>query len=128
MLLSVVRPALSDHVTSLTQSVFSPCLARVSRHGSLNFLKDIAVMDQDHYPERLGVIVVVNAPRVISIVWNFIKKYLDPITREKVVMAQGRCCCGTSHAVNRFLSRCGGRPRRFTFTTQSRRGGRCSTS
>ena len=41
-------------------------------------------MDQDHYPERLGVIVVVNAPRVISIVWNFIKKYLDPVTREKV--------------------------------------------
>jgi hypothetical protein len=41
-------------------------------------------MDQDHYPERLACIVVINAPRLISLVWNFIKKYLDPVTRDKV--------------------------------------------
>lgn len=50
----------------------------------MTFLKEIAGMDQSHYPERLGVIIVVNAPRLISLVWNVVRTYLDPVTRDKI--------------------------------------------
>mmetsp|Transcript_54028 Transcript_54028/g.107240 ORF Transcript_54028/g.107240 Transcript_54028/m.107240 type:complete len:442 (+) Transcript_54028:81-1406(+) len=54
------------------------------RHGSMNFVKQITAIDQQHYPERLGIIILINAPRLISVVWSVIKRWLDPITREKV--------------------------------------------
>jgi len=54
------------------------------RHGSMNFVKQITAIDQQHYPERLGIIMLINAPRLISVVWSVIKRWLDPITREKV--------------------------------------------
>mmetsp|Transcript_11923 Transcript_11923/g.14415 ORF Transcript_11923/g.14415 Transcript_11923/m.14415 type:complete len:395 (+) Transcript_11923:60-1244(+) len=54
------------------------------RNGAMTFLKEIAGMDQAHYPERLGCIIIVNAPRLISLVWNVVRTYLDPVTRDKI--------------------------------------------
>ena len=48
------------------------------------FLKDIAITDQNHFPERLRCVVVVNAPAVVAFVWRIVSSWLDPVTREKV--------------------------------------------
>ncbi|KAJ8603736.1 hypothetical protein CTAYLR_000251 [Chrysophaeum taylorii] len=50
----------------------------------LRFIKMIASIDQDHYPERMGVTFVVNAPRAFSVVWSVVKPWLDPRTAEKI--------------------------------------------
>ncbi len=47
---------------------------RCMLNGALHMLTCISSVDQNHYPERLGVVVVVNAPRSVAIVWDFIKK------------------------------------------------------
>jgi hypothetical protein len=54
------------------------------RHGAMAFLKHVILVDQNHYPERLAAIIVINAPRLITVVWNAVKRMLDPVTREKV--------------------------------------------
>ena len=56
----------------------------IMRNGSFGFLRDIAIVDQAHYPERLSTIIVINAPRLVSIVWSFISRFLDQRTREKI--------------------------------------------
>lgn len=54
------------------------------RHGAMAFLKLVIAVDQDHYPERLSTILVINAPRLITVVWSVVKRLLDPVTRDKV--------------------------------------------
>lgn len=41
-------------------------------------------MNQSHYPERLGLAVIVRAPPVFEFVWGIIRGLLDVRTREKV--------------------------------------------
>lgn len=54
------------------------------RNGAMAFLKLVIDIDQKHYPERLATILVINAPRVITVVWTVVKRLLDPVTRDKV--------------------------------------------
>ena len=51
---------------------------------AMAFLKGIAIADQNHFPERLRCVVVVNAPAVIAFVWRVVSSWLDPVTRDKV--------------------------------------------
>lgn len=37
------------------------------------FIKSMATTDSDHYPERLGTLVVINAPSVLAFAWNIIQ-------------------------------------------------------
>ena len=50
---------------------------------AMRFLRAIADIDQAHYPERLGRLVVVNAPMVLSGVYAIISSWLAPATRAK---------------------------------------------
>jgi len=54
------------------------------RHGAMGFVKIVTAIDQQHYPERLACILIINAPRLISLCWSVIKRWLDPVTRDKV--------------------------------------------
>ena len=47
----------------------------------------IAVLG-DQYPERLGYGVVINAPGIFHVVFNAVKRHIDPATRKKVVFAK----------------------------------------
>jgi len=39
---------------------------------------------QDHYPERMGVALLVNIPFFISIFLKIVRPFVDPATREKI--------------------------------------------
>ena len=43
-----------------------------------------AKIDQDHFPERLGVLFIINAPRLFPTVWAAIKPLVDPRTVSKI--------------------------------------------
>lgn len=50
------------------------------------FLKFIAVMSQDYYPEMLGKMFIVNAPFLFKGVWSVVKLWLDKKTKSKIEM------------------------------------------
>lgn len=56
------------------------------RHGSIPFVKQVVKVDQDHYPERLSSMFIVNGPVVISGAWTVVRAFLDPVTRGKVIV------------------------------------------
>lgn len=47
-------------------------------------MKDLAQIQQDQFPELMGKMVIVNAPKVFSVVWSLAKSLLDPKTVEKI--------------------------------------------
>lgn len=50
------------------------------------FLKSAASIDQNHYPERLAHVVIVNAPRLLAACYRVIQRWLDEETRQKIVI------------------------------------------
>ncbi len=38
----------------------------------------------EYYPERLGLFVIVDAPKLFSVLWKAVRKFVDPKTRRKV--------------------------------------------
>lgn len=47
-------------------------------------LKDVVTILQNHYPECAGRTIIINAPRVFSIAWSFVKPMLDEKTVSKI--------------------------------------------
>ncbi|KAF5374366.1 hypothetical protein D9758_004529 [Tetrapyrgos nigripes] len=48
------------------------------------YVQQATKIGQDRYPECMGKFYIVNAPWVFSTVWSVIKKWLDPVTLEKI--------------------------------------------
>lgn len=44
---------------------------------------------QDHFPERLGLMILVNAPRIFSFFWKVFSSVIDSKTRSKVLFISG---------------------------------------
>jgi hypothetical protein len=57
---------------------------RLATADAFAFIKGMAVTDSDHYPERLGTMVIINAPAVLSFAWRIIQGFLDSVTKEKI--------------------------------------------
>lgn len=53
------------------------------RHG-LKFIQACAAIDQDNYPERMGKLFVVNAPRLFPFFWKICSRWVDEKTRSKI--------------------------------------------
>jgi hypothetical protein len=51
---------------------------------AFTYIKAMATTDSDHYPERLGRMLVINAPYALSFAWRVISSFLDPVTRAKI--------------------------------------------
>jgi len=49
-----------------------------------NFLKKTTKIASDYYPECMGNLFVVNAPKAFTMCWKVIKGILDPVTTEKI--------------------------------------------
>lgn len=47
-------------------------------------IRRVSEVTQNYYPERLGQTYIINAPWGFGGVWNVIKAWLDPVTREKI--------------------------------------------
>jgi CRAL/TRIO domain len=48
------------------------------------YLQRASAVSQDYYPERLGKMYIVNAPWGFATAWSVIKKFLDPVTINKI--------------------------------------------
>jgi CRAL/TRIO domain/CRAL/TRIO, N-terminal domain len=51
---------------------------------AFTFIKGMASTDSDHYPERLGTMLLINAPSVLSFAWRVIQAFLDDVTKAKI--------------------------------------------
>ncbi|KAI9773427.1 MAG: cytosolic factor, phosphatidylinositol/phosphatidylcholine transfer protein [Geoglossum simile] len=57
----------------------------LSRFSSVySYVKQASAISQNYYPERLGKLYLINAPWGFYSVWSMIKKFLDPVTVEKI--------------------------------------------
>jgi hypothetical protein len=50
----------------------------------MDYIKQSLAIDNDHYPELLRRMYIVNAPGYFSFFWKIIKPMFDPTTAEKV--------------------------------------------
>ena len=48
------------------------------------YVKSASGISQDHYPERLGKLYIINTPWGFSSAFNFVKGFLDPVTVAKI--------------------------------------------
>lgn len=48
------------------------------------YLQKASAVSQNYYPERLGKLYVINAPWGFSTIFNFVKRFLDPVTVNKI--------------------------------------------
>ncbi|KAJ1447401.1 hypothetical protein M885DRAFT_624412 [Pelagophyceae sp. CCMP2097] len=61
----------------------------VRKHINADFiavLKQITAMDAAHFPERMGVTFVINAPRAFPLVWRMVRGFIDPSTAAKIIV------------------------------------------
>lgn len=56
----------------------------MGHHAALKYMKVIAALDQQYYPESLGKTFVINAPWIFPTIWNLVKGWLDPVTVSKI--------------------------------------------
>lgn len=49
-----------------------------------SYIQKASTIGQNYYPERMGKFYVINAPFGFSTVFSFIKRFLDPVTVEKI--------------------------------------------
>jgi hypothetical protein len=53
------------------------------------YVKQASSISQDHYPERLGKLYLINAPWGFGSVWSVVKGWLDPVTVSKIHVLGG---------------------------------------
>eukprot|EP00604_Paraphysomonas_vestita_P001396 CAMPEP_0174819242 /NCGR_PEP_ID=MMETSP1107-20130205/2355_1 /TAXON_ID=36770 /ORGANISM="Paraphysomonas vestita, Strain GFlagA" /LENGTH=223 /DNA_ID=CAMNT_0016032363 /DNA_START=530 /DNA_END=1201 /DNA_ORIENTATION=+ len=51
---------------------------------AFSFIRGMSSTDSDHYPERLGKLVLINAPKALSFVWRMVSSLLDAVTLAKI--------------------------------------------
>ena len=62
----------------------------ISRATSVyGYIKQASAISQDHYPERLGKLYIINSPWGFSGVWSIVKGFLDPVTVSKIHILGG---------------------------------------
>jgi len=61
----------------------------MSHRACLKFTKKITEWDEKYYPERMGYVIVVNAPTIFSFFWAIVKPWLNPVTKSKIVFVKG---------------------------------------
>lgn len=49
-------------------------------------LKELSRVSKDYYPETMAKLILINVPAPFTFVWNIAKKWLEPETRDKVVL------------------------------------------
>ena len=59
---------------------------KLASFDAFKYLKGIADIDSAHYPERLGAIVIVNAPAALDFAWRAIRVWLDARTKAKITI------------------------------------------
>lgn len=55
------------------------------RNIDYEFVQFLINLLENHYPESLGIALVINAPFLFYGVWNIIKHWLDPVVQNKII-------------------------------------------
>jgi len=58
--------------------------------SSSKLMQMIAETDSDHYPERLGIVFVINCPPTLVVAWKIMSVWLDARTKEKIHFLAGK--------------------------------------
>mmetsp|Transcript_33948 Transcript_33948/g.88442 ORF Transcript_33948/g.88442 Transcript_33948/m.88442 type:complete len:599 (-) Transcript_33948:106-1902(-) len=56
----------------------------VTNAQARKFITAVIQVQADNFPEVMGSTVIVNAPRIFSLAWSFVKPLLDPVTTAKI--------------------------------------------
>eukprot|EP01038_Epipyxis_sp_PR26KG_P013045 gene13045-17482_t len=57
---------------------------KLATRDAFTFIKGMANTDSDHYPERLGSLIVINAPAALAYAYRIIQTFLDPVQKQKI--------------------------------------------
>lgn len=57
---------------------------RLATADAFTFIKGMAVTDSNHYPERLGTLIIINAPAALNWAFGVVKPFLDDVTKSKI--------------------------------------------
>ncbi|XP_042030495.1 phosphatidylinositol transfer protein 3-like [Salvia splendens] len=68
-------------------------------HISIKVTRETAHVLQEHYPERLGVAILYDAPKIFQPFWMVAKPFLEPKTANKV-----KFVCTDDHNTNKIMS------------------------
>ncbi|KAJ3564306.1 hypothetical protein NP233_g8380 [Leucocoprinus birnbaumii] len=58
--------------------------AAKAKNPSMSVSRAVLNILQDHYPERMGVALIINVPFLVNAFFKLIMPFVDPVTREKV--------------------------------------------
>jgi hypothetical protein len=58
--------------------------ASKAKNPSMGVARAVLNILQDHYPERMGVALIINVPFLVNAFFRLIMPFVDPVTREKV--------------------------------------------
>lgn len=61
----------------------------LATRDAFTFIQGMAKTDSDHYPERLGTLIVINAPPMLAAAWRIVQGFLDDVTKAKVRIISG---------------------------------------
>lgn len=51
---------------------------------NVRLAKSFLDVSAQHYPERLGLFLLVDAPRLFNALWSAIENWIDPVTKKKI--------------------------------------------
>ncbi|KAF2835824.1 SEC14 cytosolic factor [Patellaria atrata CBS 101060] len=75
----------AGHLLETSCSIMDLKGVGISKASSVyGYLGKVSAISQNYYPERLGKLYVINAPWGFGAVFNFVKRFLDPVTVEKI--------------------------------------------
>jgi hypothetical protein len=70
---------------------------------ALTLYRSIADLDQKYYPERLGMLFVVNTPSMFLKIWSLVNKWLDPGVQEKIrILGNDYKACFSLNLISSF--------------------------
>lgn len=55
-----------------------------------DFVHEASAFASAHYPERAGVVLVINVPYWFKMVWNVVSKWVDEVTLKKIFILRGK--------------------------------------
>jgi hypothetical protein len=56
----------------------------LANQAAYTFVKTLVQLDSDHYPERLGTLLVINAPAALSVAWRAVAGFMDDTQKAKM--------------------------------------------
>lgn len=67
---------------------------KLATNDAFAFIKGMATTDSDHYPERLGTLLVINAPTMLWWAWKICQGFVDNATKQKIkILPQDKDLC-----------------------------------